>query len=64
MSGIMSSNNITAPLMVILCGFLVVINLFNQKIPESSLQYALFFISGFLVGLILVLVFKIFSNIK
>ncbi len=52
------------PLIIILCGSLLVANLINQEIAESFLQHVLCLISGLLVGLILVLVFKIFVHIK
>ncbi|OEC85831.1 hypothetical protein A9507_12360 [Methanobacterium sp. A39] len=60
----MDNNSVLMPLVVILCGFLGMINLINQRIAESSLQYWLCFISGLLVAFILILVFKIFINMK
>ncbi|WP_424354330.1 hypothetical protein [Methanobacterium sp. MBAC-LM] len=60
----MDNNSVLMPLVVILCGSLGMINLINQRIAESSLQYWLYFISGLLAAFILVLVFKIFINMK
>ena len=59
----MQNMNNTA-ILAILCGLSGIITLINQQIPESPLQYALFFISGLIIALILVLVFKIFSSMK
>ena len=62
--GIMDNNSVLMPLVVILCGSLGMINLINQRIAESSLQYWLYFISELLAAFILVLIFKIFINMK